>query len=277
MDMIKLTYNNYYKLHDTQGRPEILSHIKTESLSLYYRNNAAFKNVNLSIEPGSITAIVGPSGCGKTSFLLSLNRLTDLISGCRITGSMRIGDLDILDPKIDVTSLRLRVGMIFQKPNPLPLSIRKNIALPLMEHCLVDKNNVDFAVEKVLNDVGLWNEVKDRLNTSALCLSGGQQQRLCIARTLALEPQVVLLDEPCSALDPLSSALVEDLIMSLKGRYTIIVVTHNLAQARRVADYVALFWAQNGAGSLIEYGATEQIFDAPKQEITAAYISGMRG
>ena len=277
MDMIKLTYNNYYKLHETHAQPEILTHIKTESLSLYYGNNAAFKNVNLSIEPGSITAIVGPSGCGKSSFLLSLNRLTDLIPGCRVNGSIRIGELDILDPKINVTSLRLRVGIIFQKPNPLPISIRKNIALPLMEHGLVDKNNVDFAVEKVLNDVGLWIEVKNRLNTSAFSLSGGQQQRLCIARTLALEPQVLLLDEPCSALDPLSSAVVEDLIMSLKGRYTILVVTHNLAQAKRISDYIALFWAQNGLGSLIEYGATEQIFDAPEQEITAAYISGMRG
>jgi phosphate transport system ATP-binding protein len=277
MDVIKQACNDYYKLHETHAQTEILSRIKTESLSLYYGNNAAFKNVNLSMEPGSITAVVGPSGCGKSSFLLSLNRLTDLIPGCRVTGSIRIGELDILDPKIDITSLRVCVGMIFQKPNPLPLSIRKNIALPLMEHGLVDKNHIDFAVEKVLNDVGLLSEVKDRLHTSALSLSGGQQQRLCMARTLALGPQVLLLDEPCSALDPLSSAVVEDLILSLKGHYTIIVVTHNLAQARRIADYVALFWVQNGAGSLIEYGATEQIFGAPLQDITATYVNGTRG
>ncbi len=277
MSLFKLTYNSCYKLHETHAQPEILSNIKTEGLSLFYGNDAAFKNVSLSIEPGSITAIVGPSGCGKSSFLLSLNRLTDLIPGCRVTGSIRVGELDVFDPDIDITSLRLRVGMIFQKPNPFPLSIRDNIALPLMEHGLVDKNNVDLAVEMVLTDVGLWNEVKDRLNTSALSLSGGQQQRLCIARTLALEPQVLLLDEPCSALDPLSSAVVEDLIMSLKGRYTIVAVTHNLAQARRIADYAALFWANNGAGSLIEYGAVKQIFDAPKEILTAAYISGTRG
>lgn len=277
MDMIKLACNDYYKLHETHAQTEILSPIKTESLSLYYGNNAAFKNVNLSIEPGSITAVVGPSGSGKSSFLLSLNRLTDLVPGCRVTGSIRIGELDILDPEIDVISLRVSVGMIFQKPNPLPLSIRKNIALPLVEHGLADKNHLDFAVEKVLNDVGLWSEVKDRLNTSALSLSGGQQQRLCMARTLALGPQVLLLDEPCSALDPLSSAVVEDLIQSLKGRYTIIVVTHNLAQARRIADYIALFWVQNGAGGLIEYGTAEQIFDAPRQDITATYINGTRG
>lgn len=277
MNMFKLTYNNYYKLHETQDRSEVLSHIKTDNLSLYYRNNAAFKDVNLSIKPGSITAIVGPSGCGKSSFLLSLNRLTDLIPDCRITGSIRIGELDIFDPNTDIISLRLRLGMIFQKPNPFPLSTWKNIALPLMEHGVVDRERLNFTVEKVLSDVGLWNEVKDRLNASALSLSGGQQQRLCIARTLALEPEVLLLDEPCSALDPLSSAVVEDLITALRHKYTILIATHNLSQARRVADYVAFFWLRNNSGQLIEHGPTDQIFRAPMQDLTAAYINGIRG
>ncbi len=251
--------------------------IRTENLSLFYRGKPAFEDVTLSINTGCITALVGPSGCGKSSFLMSLNRLTDLIPGCRVSGRISVGELDVLDAGTDTTGLRLRVGMIFQKPNPFPLSIAKNIALPLGEHGIRDRNKVQHIVEKVLTDVGLWNEVKDRLNAPALSLSGGQQQRLCIARTLALEPEVLLLDEPCSALDPLSSAVVEDLITYLRGRYTTLTVTHNLAQARRIADYVALFWVQNGAGRLIEYGPAKQIFEAPQEELTAAYVNGMRG
>lgn len=251
--------------------------IETENLSLHYGRKAAFKDVSLSVGHGRITALVGPSGCGKSSFLMSLNRLADLIPGCSVSGSIKIGDMNVLDPDTDTVSLRTRVGLIFQKPNPFPLSIRENITLPLREHNVANRNDINRAVEKVLQDVGLWDEVKDRLNSPALSLSGGQQQRLCIARTLALKPEVLLLDEPCSALDPLSSAVVEDLIMSLKGRYTILVVTHNLAQARRVADYLALFWARNGAGRLIEHGPTGEVFDAPRETLTAAYINGMRG
>ncbi|MGQ0792521.1 MAG: phosphate ABC transporter ATP-binding protein [Deltaproteobacteria bacterium] len=251
--------------------------IETENLTLCYRGKRAFEDVSLKVNKGCITALVGPSGCGKSSFLMSLNRLSDLIPGCSVSGRIQIGDLNVLHPKTDTTSLRLRVGTIFQKPNPFPLSILNNIALALGEHGIKHKRDVSRIVEKCLVDVGLWNEVKDRLSAPALSLSGGQQQRLCIARAIALEPEALLLDEPCSALDPISSAVVEDLIAGLRGRYTILAVTHNLAQARRIADHVALFWAQNGGGRLIEFGAAKQIFEAPREELTASYISGVRG
>ena len=251
--------------------------IEVEQLSLHYGQKPAFHNVTLSINQGCITALVGPSGCGKTSFLTSLNRLTDLIPGCRVAGRIRIDALDVLAPQTDVIRLRRRVGMIFQKPNPFPLSIRKNLEFPLREHGLMDRERIATNIETVLRDVGLWDEVKDRLNSPALALSGGQQQRLCMARALVLSPEVLLLDEPCSALDPLSSGVVEDLIVSLWGRYTVLIVTHNLAQARRIADYAALFWLQNGAGQLIESRTAKQIFEEPRESLTATYVSGMRG
>jgi len=267
----------YERAHENEDRGRSLSCISTRDLSLYYGTKAAFKGVNLSIKPGSITAVVGPSGCGKSSFLLSLNRLAELIPGCRVKGIVQIGEHDIFDPDTDLTSLRLSMGMIFQKPNPFPLSIKENITLPLKEHGTVGKNELDARVENVLKEVGLWDEVRDRLHTPALSLSGGQQQRLCFARTLALEPKVLLLDEPCSALDPLSSSIVEDLITELRGKYTIIIVTHNLPQARRIADYIAFFWVRDNVGTLIEYGATEQVFNEPENELTEAYIKGIRG
>lgn len=251
--------------------------IQTEQLSLHYREKPVFADVTLPIHEGCITALVGPSGCGKTSFLSCLNRLTDLIPRCRVSGCIRMGLLDVLDAKIDAIALRRRVGMIFQKPNPFPLSIWKNLALPLHEHGVRNREQVDRIVETTLQDVGLWNEVKDRLNSPALSLSGGQQQRLCIARALVLQPEVLLLDEPCSALDPISSGVVEDLITSLRGRYTQLIVTHNLAQARRIADYVALFWVQDGVGRLVEYGCVQQIFETPQEALTAAYVTGIRG
>lgn len=251
--------------------------IDAERLSLHYGERPAFRDVTLSIGAGIITALVGPSGCGKTSFLTALNRLTDLIPGCRVTGRIYMGTLDVLAPQTDVIRLRRLVGMIFQKPNPFPLSIRKNLAFPLREHGLQDREQIARTIETVLRDVGLWDEVKDRLDSPALALSGGQQQRLCIARALALSPTVLLMDEPCSALDPFSSGVVEDLIISLRGRYTVVIVTHNLAQARRIADDAALFWIQNGAGRLIESGPTKQMFEAPRDPLTAAYVSGMRG
>lgn len=251
--------------------------IRTESLSIYYREKPAFENVTLAVNSGCITALVGPSGCGKTSFLTCLNRLTDLIPGSRVAGSIRIGTDDVLQAQTDVIALRRRIGMIFQKPNPFPLSIWKNMEFPLREHGVRDKVEIAETVEKALRDVGLWNEAKDRLHASALALSGGQQQRLCIARALALKPEALLMDEPCSALDPISSGVVEDLITGLRQRYTVLIVTHNLAQARRIADHVALFWVQNGAGQLIEYGRAKDIFEAPREALTAAYISGMRG
>ena len=257
--------------------PESQSLIQTEQLSLHYGEKPVFADVTLPIHAGCITALVGPSGCGKTSFLSCLNRLTDLIPRCRVSGRIQMGSLDVLNPKIDAIALRRRGCMIFQKPNPFPLSIWKNLALPLHEHGVKNREQVDQIIETTLQDVGLWNEVKDRLNAPALSLSGGQQQRLCIARALVLKPEVLLLDEPCSALDPISSGVVEDLIASLRGRYTQLIVTHNLAQARRIADYVALFWVQDGVGRLIEYGCVQQMFETPQEALTAAYVNGMRG
>jgi phosphate transport system ATP-binding protein len=251
--------------------------IEVEQLSLHYGQKLALHDVTLSITKECITALLGPSGCGKTSFLTSLNRLTDLIPGCRVEGRIRLDGLDVLARHTDVIRLRRRVGMIFQKPNPFPLSILKNLEFPLREHGHRNREQIATTIETVLRDVGLWDEVKDRLNSPALALSGGQQQRLCIARALVLSPEVLLLDEPCSALDPLSSGIVEDLIVGLRGRYTVLIVTHNLAQARRIADYAALFWVQNGAGQLIEAGTAKHIFEKPREPLTASYVSGMRG
>jgi phosphate transport system ATP-binding protein len=251
--------------------------IEVEQLSLHYGQKPAFHDVTLSINKGCITALVGPSGCGKTSFLTSLNRLTDIIPGCRLSGRIRLNNLDVLAPHTDVIQLRRRVGMVFQKPNPFPLSILKNLEFPLREHGIKKRQQIDTCIETVLRDVGLWEEVKDRLHSPALVLSGGQQQRLCMARALVLSPDVLLMDEPCSALDPLSSGIVEDLIVGLRNRYTVLIVTHNLAQARRIADYAALLWIQNGAGQLIEAGTAKQIFEEPREPLTAAYVSGMRG
>jgi phosphate transport system ATP-binding protein len=251
--------------------------IETENLSLYYREKPAFKNVSLSVSKGCITSLVGPSGCGKTSFLGALNRLSDLIPGCRVEGSIRLGRQDLRSGQTDVPALRRRVGMIFQKPNPFPLSIRRNLEFPLKEHGVRNHSEIEDKTARALTDVGLWKEVQDRLDTPALALSGGQQQRLCIARALCLNPEVLLMDEPCSALDPLSSATIEDLITSLRGRYTVIIVTHNLAQARRISDYAACFWVRDGAGFLVESAPAKELFEHPRDEITAAYIGGVRG
>ena len=251
--------------------------LTARALSLFYGSQAAFREVDLEMAAGRITALIGPSGCGKTSFLSCFNRMTDLIPGCRVTGHATVGGLDIFDPAADVLTLRRRVGMVFQKPNPFPLSIRRNLELPLREHGTRRRADLDRIVEQALGRVGLWDEVKDRLDKPALGLSGGQQQRLCIARALVLEPDVLLCDEPCSALDPISSGVVEDLIAELRGRYTVAIVTHNLAQARRISDHVAFFWHRDGYGQLVENGPTEQIFSAPRDELTAAYVRGARG
>ncbi|GJL49667.1 MAG: phosphate ABC transporter ATP-binding protein [Nitrospirales bacterium] len=251
--------------------------IQTTDLSLTYSNRPAFERISLTVHRGCLTAIVGPSGSGKTSFLLCLNRLIDLLPECKVSGQAHIENLDILSPTIDVLQLRRRIGMIFQKPNPFPMSIQKNLEFPLKEHGVTEKDLILERTQQALMDVGLWNEVKDRMDTSALLLSGGQQQRLCMARALVLSPEVLLMDEPCSALDPLSSGTVEDLIFSLRGQYTVIIVTHNLAQAHRIADYVGVFWNQKQAGELIEFGPTQEIFEHPQQVLTAAYINGVRG
>jgi phosphate transport system ATP-binding protein len=251
--------------------------LRASNLTLHYGQKVAFEEITLPIKRGCITALIGPSGCGKTSFLSCLNRLTDLIPNCRVSGTIQIGDVNVLDPKTDVMALRQRIGMIFQKPNPFPFSIRRNLEFPLREHGVRNRDKLHETVETALRDVGLWDEVKDRLDSSAMALSGGQQQRLCFARALSLRPEALLLDEPCSALDPISSGVVEDLIVRLRNRFTLLVVTHNLAQARRIADDAAFFWVQQGAGRLIEHGRAHQLFGSPREVVTADYVSGMRG
>lgn len=251
--------------------------LQATDLSISYAGSPAVTGVTLDIYRGCITALIGPSGCGKSSLLSSFNRLTDLIPGCNVDGRITLDGADIRAPETDVQALRRRVGMIFQKPNPFPLSIRNNLEMPLREHGVRKRSEREERVERSLTDVGLWNEVKDRLDASALALSGGQQQRLCIARALVLKPEILLMDEPCSALDPLSSAVVEDLIASLRGRYTVVIVTHNLGQARRLANYAAFFWVKNRTGTLIEFDQCARLFEAPKQDETAAYVRGLKG
>lgn len=251
--------------------------IEVRDLTVAYSGKTALHRVSLNISRGCITAIVGPSGCGKSSFLSTLNRLSDLTPTCQVSGSVRIEGQEIIGQELNLIALRRQVGMIFQKPNPFPLSIHENLAFPLRHHGMNDRQRREEEIEKVLCRVGLWEEVKDRLHAPALGLSGGQQQRLCLARALVLSPRMLLLDEPCSALDPLASAVVEDLIASLRGDYTIVIVTHNLAQAKRIADYVAMFWQVDGAGTVIEHGSAATLFDSPADPITAAYIAGARG
>jgi len=251
--------------------------ISTNQLNVFYGTRQALQNVSLSVLRGKITALVGPSGSGKTSLLTCLNRLTDLIPSCTVTGSIRFGEQDVLSPHTDVLQLRRRIGMIFQKPNPFPFSIRKNLTIPLKEHGITNSESMANLVEHTLTRVGLWQGVRDRLDSSAMALSGGQQQRLCLARALILSPEVLLMDEPCSALDPLSSGVVEDLIQNLRHQYTIVIVTHNLAQARRIADDVALFWDQEGRGQLIESQTCQSFFQNPQHPLAKEYIHGVRG
>lgn len=251
--------------------------LESRGVSVAYRGAPALRDVSLSFRRGEITAIIGPSGCGKSSFLQSLNRINELIPGCTVTGDILLDGSSIHDRRMDLIELRRSVGMIFQKPNPFPISIRNNLELPLREKGIRDRHECAEIIERVLREVGLWDEVCDRLGGSALGLSGGQQQRLCIARALALDPEVLLFDEPCSALDPLSSRTVEELIRSLASRTTVVIATHNLAQARRIADHVAMFWYEDGAGALIESGAAEPILTQPQHPITSAYVRGAEG
>ena len=261
----------------TQPCCEPVPHIRAEHISVAYHGHPALDKVSFTINRGCITALVGPSGCGKSSFLMSVNRLTDLIPACHVSGRLHINDLDVFAPTTNVLHLRRTVGMIFQKPTVFPFSIRKNLELPLREHGMRERAALARTSETALRQVGLWEEVKNRLDRPAQTLSGGQQQRLCLARALVLSPDILLLDEPCSALDPISSGVIEDLIVSLRGHYTVLIVTHNLAQARRIADHVAFFWSFNGVGRLVEHGPAHDFFESPKEELTAAYISGMRG
>ncbi len=262
----------------TGSRPSAATEdvLTIDDLSVSYGAAAALRDVRLTVPRQQVTAIVGPSGCGKSTFLSVLNRLTDLVPGCHVSGRVDFDGIDVLSHNCDLFALRQRVGMVFQKPNPFALSIRRNLELPLHEH-RVAVTEIEGIIERNLRDVGLWDEVKDRLSDSALKLSGGQQQRLCLARALLLNPKVLLCDEPCSALDPLSGEIVEDLISRLRKRITVLIVTHNLAQARRLADNVAVFWQQNGAGTVIESGPATQIFEQPQNRVTAAYVEGSRG
>ena len=247
--------------------------ISTSDLNLYYGNNHALKNINLDIYENQITAFIGPSGCGKSTYLKTLNRMNDLVPNVTINGKVLIDGEDIYDPKVDTTLLRKKVGMVFQQPNPFPMSIYDNIAYGPRIHGIKGKAELDAIVEKSLRGAALWDEVKDRLKRSALGLSGGQQQRLCIARALAVEPEILLMDEPTSALDPISTLKIEDLMGELKKNYTVVIVTHNMQQATRIADYTAFFLV----GEMVEFGDTKTIFSYPKDKRTEDYITGRFG
>lgn len=249
-----------------------MSKISVRNLNLYYGDFQALKNINMEIEENQVTAFIGPSGCGKSTFLKCLNRMNDLVEGCKITGSVELDHVDIYS-KIDINRLRKKVGMVFQKPNPFPMSIYENVAFGPKTHGIKDKKQLNQIVEEALKGAALWDEVKDRLNKSALSLSGGQQQRLCIARALAVNPEVLLMDEPTSALDPISTSKIEDLVMDLKKKYTIIMVTHNMQQAARISDKTAFFLL----GDLIEYDKTEKLFSMPENKKTEDYITGRFG
>ena len=247
--------------------------ITARNCNLYYGDFHALKNINIEIPEKQVTALIGPSGCGKSTFLKIFNRMNDLVEGCRIEGEFRIGGVDIFDKETDINVLRKNVGMVFQKPNPFPMSIYDNIAFAPRTFGIKKKSELDEIVEQSLRRASIWDEVKDRLKTSALGLSGGQQQRLCIARALAVEPEVLLMDEPTSALDPISTAKIEDLAAELKNKYTIIMVTHNMQQAARISDKTAFFLL----GEVIEYADTEKLFSFPQDKRTEDYITGRFG
>jgi len=247
--------------------------IEVKDLSLHYGNSQALKNISLNMGEKVVTAFIGPSGCGKSTLLRCFNRMNDLINGVRISGSIRIAGEDVNSPDVDVIELRKRVGMVFQKSNPFPKSVYENVAYGLRLQGITRKSELDGIVEQSLRQAALWDEVKDRLHSSGLSLSGGQQQRICIARAIAIKPDVILMDEPASALDPLATAKIEDLILTLKQNYTIVIVTHNMQQAARISDYTAFFYL----GQLVEYGATSKIFTNPSNKQTEDYVTGRFG
>ena len=247
--------------------------ITVKNMDLYYGQHQALKNINMDIEEHAITALIGPSGCGKSTFLKSLNRMNDLVDGCKITGDIRYRGTDIFSKTVDVNELRKDIGMVFQQPNPFPMSVYDNVAYGPRTHGVKNKGKLDQIVEESLKGAAIWDELKDRLKKSALGLSGGQQQRLCIARALAVKPQVLLMDEPTSALDPISTSKIEDLALELKENYTIVIVTHNMQQAARISDYTAFFLL----GDLIEFGQTEKLFSNPREKQTEEYITGRFG
>ncbi len=247
--------------------------VESKNLTFYYGDFAAIKNITITVEENTVLALIGPSGCGKSTYLRCINRMNDIIPGTRVEGDIILDEESIYAPKYDVTSLRRRVGMVFQKSNPFPKTIFDNIAYGLKINGIRDKYEVERIVEESLKGTALWDEVKDRLNESAIGLSGGQQQRLCIARTIAIKPEVILMDEPASALDPISTQKIEELIHELKSKFTIIIVTHNMQQAARVSDYTAFFYM----GDLIEIAKTEKIFTKPDLQMTENYITGKFG
>ena len=247
--------------------------ISVKDMCLWYGEHQALKDVNIEIPEKSITAFIGPSGCGKSTFLKTLNRMNDLIPGVKIAGDVRYENADIFSKEVDVNQLRKEIGMVFQKPNPFPMSIYDNVAYGPRTHGITNKMQLDEIVENALRDAAIWDEVKDRLKKNALGISGGQQQRLCIARALAVQPKILLMDEPTSALDPISTSRIEDLVMELKDKYTIVMVTHNMQQAVRVSDYTAFFLL----GELVEFGKTDEIFSQPQDKRTEDYITGRFG
>ena len=250
-----------------------MNKFEVSNMDLYYGSFHALKNININIPEREITAFIGPSGCGKSTFLKSLNRMNDLVEGCRISGDIKLDGVDIYKDKMDVNVLRKRVGMVFQKPNPFPMSIYDNIAYGPRTHGIRRKADLDEIIEKSLRQASIWDEVKDRLKKSALGMSGGQQQRLCIARALAVKPEVILMDEPTSALDPISTMKIEELCFDLKKDYTIVIVTHNMQQATRISDKTAFFLH----GEIVEFGETEKLFSMPTDKRTEDYITGRFG
>lgn len=255
------------------GQPSDVPEITIRDLCLFYGSKQALHHIDLDIARNQVTAFIGPSGCGKSTLLRCLNRLNDLVDGVTVTGSITVGGLEILDPSLDVTELRKRVGMVFQKPNPFPKTIYENVAYGPRILGIKTKARLDEIVERSLKSAALWDEAKDRLHDNALALSGGQHQRLCIARTIAVEPEVVLMDEPCSALDPIATTKIEELIHELKQRYTIVIVTHNMQQAARVSDFTAFMYL----GRLVEFGKTDKLFTTPEKQETEDYITGRFG
>ena len=247
--------------------------IEAQHLDFYYGSKKALKDINLRCYENRVTAIIGPSGCGKSTFIRTLNRMNDVIPGARADGQILLDGESIRTPKVDVVELRKKVGMVFQKPNPFPKSIFNNVAYGLRINGVRNRAKIEETVERSLTEAALWDEVKDRLEENAFALSGGQQQRLCIARALAVEPEVILFDEPCSAIDPIATAKIEDLIQRLKSKYTVVIVTHNMQQAARVSDYTAFLML----GELIEFGETNRIFTAPSNKLTEDYITGRFG
>jgi len=264
----KKTATSYHTKQSSQG-----SSLEIKDFSLWYGKTQALFDINMSIQKGMVTALIGPSGCGKSTLLRCINRMNDLVDDLRISGQIQVGDYDIYGPGVDVIALRKRMGMVFQKPNPFAMSIYENVIYPLRVDGVTKRSILDETAERSLRSAALWDEVKDRLDQSALGMSGGQQQRLCIARGIASDPEVLLMDEPCSALDPIATSKIEELIHELREQYTIVIVTHNMQQAARVSDNVGFMYL----GNLVEYGDTEEMFIKPKLQQTADYITGRFG